>query len=140
MLKPNILKNNYCRVILFLLLSLSLNFLFAQGDPLNDETSIFVESDLYMDAYTNVNKRQIFNDQTTLPGGYLGLGLGSNAPAAPDPRRVNTLCNPPSPECVNWDDVNCVCLDSAPIDSEILYLIFAGLIYGIYKSRRKLAI
>ncbi|MEI6595757.1 MAG: hypothetical protein WCO28_09340, partial [Bacteroidota bacterium] len=60
-MKPNFTKANYL-FLLFSLLLLYNNFTFAQGDPWGDnQTSIFEESDLYIDAYTN-KSRSIYQD------------------------------------------------------------------------------
>ena len=126
-MKPNFTKANYL-FLLFSLLLLYNNFTFAQGDPWGEnQTSIFEESDLYIDAYTN-KSRSIYQDPAVSAGGYLGIGVSTgNAPANPDPKGTATV---PFPGCPD-PDIAC------PIDSEIVFLIFAGLFYGAYKSRRK---
>ncbi len=138
MIKPNIFKTNNYRIILFFLLLFTSNFLFSQGDdPWLDQTSIFEESDLYIDAYTT-KSRPIYHEDPVSAGGYLGIGIGSNAPAkqGQDPRQMNGA--PPPPPCIDgFTSGGTPC--SSPINTEILYLIAAGLIYGAYKSRRKLA-
>ena len=114
--------------IFFILFLFSNTLCFAQGDPWEDnQTSIFEESDLYIDAYSAKN-RSIYQDQPVSAGGYLGIGIISNAPStSPDPRKLNAPTIPTGPDT------------SVPIDSEIIYLILAGFIFGIYKIKNKFA-
>lgn len=133
-MKPFTETINHFRLILFLLLIISTQYSFAQGDPWGDESSIFEESNLYMDAYSNTNsaRRPIFEDQNTLAGGYLGIGV-VKTPTNTNPKGVATIGLPCTPTSPSYP----ACM---PIDSEIIYLIIAGLIFGVYKSRKKLAV
>ena len=113
--------------IFFILFLFSNTLCFAQGDPWEDnQTSIFEESDLYIDAYSP-KYRSIYQDQSVAAGGYLGIGIISNAPTT-SPNNKGALGAPTIP---TGPDV--------PVDSEIIYLILAGLIFGVYKTHKKIA-
>ncbi len=116
-------KTNYIQIILFIFLLSSTNFCFAQVDPWGDEaTSIFEESDLYLDNYSKTS-RSIYQEPSVSAGGYLGIGVSAPTPP-PDPKRVNTPGFPTDPE-------------SVPINSAMILLIITGLTYGAYHAKVK---
>jgi hypothetical protein len=121
------MKLNFFKATFFILFLFSNSLCFAQGDPWEgNETSIFEESDLYIDVYS-AKYRSIYQDQSVSAGGYLGIGIISNAPNT-SPNNKGALGAPTIP---TGPDV--------PVDSEIIYLILAGLIFGVYKTHKKIA-
>lgn len=126
-MKLNIFKATFSNFFILFLFSNTLCL--AQGDPWADnQTSIFEESDLYIDAYS-VKNRSIYQDQPVSAGGYLGIGIISNAPST-SPNNKGALGVPTVPTGPDT---------SVPINSEIIYLILAGLIFGAYKTKKKFA-
>jgi hypothetical protein len=113
----------FIQIILFIFLLFSTNFCFSQVDPWGDEaTSIFEESDLYLDNYSKTS-RSIYQEPSVSAGGYLGIGVSAPTPP-PDPKKVNTPGFPTDPESVS-------------INSAIVFLIIGGLTYGALKTKAK---
>ena len=113
-------KTNFIQIILFIFLLSSTNFCFAQVDPWgNEATSIFEESDIYLNNYSNTT-RSIYQEPSVSAGGYLGIGVSTPTPP-PDPKRVNTPTFPTSPD--------------VPINNAVILLMIIGLTYGAYHAK-----
>lgn len=123
---------SYIFIILFPICTA--NLCFGQGAPWGDEKLLIDESD-FSGTSLNAdikfsNSNSIFKEEpdiignrmdiTANTGGYFGLNI-----VKPEDRQMNDV---PGLPC--GPDVAC------PINTEIIYLIFAGLLYGVIKCRK----